>query len=405
MFTTYVFWCFLGLIFVNPIQSNTLLDQNSSFLSLNQILYVGGTGPGNYSRIQFAIDNASVGATIFVYDYSSPYYENVLIDKSVTIIGENRETTIIDGSSSNHVLFIVANEVRISNLTIQDSGSGWSNVGVYIIGTDVIVENNIIQYNTNGIFIEGASYNFVLNNTIKYNIYHAVRMEYTSQNYILDNMIIDNDNGIYMWESPENVIARNVIEANNWEGIILGEYCDDNIIYHNDFIDNKVEHAYDLSNNIWDGGNTQGGNYWDDYTGEDLDNDGFGDVPYIIRGPHAVDHYPLMWPYGSDIPDVEIDISGGLGITVRIDDLRENSSDSLQIDIWFNYSYRVREVLFPGIDPFIHLHWEYSICDNGFVMLKSLPPFLFGLGTAGITVQVASLIKTAEKQVISWFVL
>ena len=82
----------------------------------------------------------------------------------MTILGENRETTIIDGSSSNHVLFIVANEVRISNLTIQYSGSGWSNVGVYIIGTDVIVENNIIQYNTNGIFIEGASYNYVLNN-------------------------------------------------------------------------------------------------------------------------------------------------------------------------------------------------------------------------------------------------
>jgi hypothetical protein len=33
-------------------------------------LYVGGSGPGNYTRIQDAIDDASDGDSVFVYDDS-----------------------------------------------------------------------------------------------------------------------------------------------------------------------------------------------------------------------------------------------------------------------------------------------------------------------------------------------
>jgi len=52
-------------------------------------LYVGGSGPGNYTRIQDAIDNASSGDTVFVYDESSPYNESIWINKSVKVLGEN----------------------------------------------------------------------------------------------------------------------------------------------------------------------------------------------------------------------------------------------------------------------------------------------------------------------------
>ena len=50
-------------------------------LSRGDTLYVGGNGPGNYSTIQEAIDDASDGNTVYVYDDSSPYYENVEVDK------------------------------------------------------------------------------------------------------------------------------------------------------------------------------------------------------------------------------------------------------------------------------------------------------------------------------------
>ena len=89
-------------------------------------LYVGGSGPGNYTKIQDAIDNASDGDTVFVYDDSSPYYENnIIIDKRITLVGENRETTIIDGKRAGWcIIWIKSDFVNISGFTFQNHGRG-----------------------------------------------------------------------------------------------------------------------------------------------------------------------------------------------------------------------------------------------------------------------------------------
>ena len=57
-------------------------------------LFVGGSGPGNYTNIQDAIDDASDGDTIFVY--SGVYPADIIIDKSISLIGENQDNTIIE---------------------------------------------------------------------------------------------------------------------------------------------------------------------------------------------------------------------------------------------------------------------------------------------------------------------
>jgi len=56
---------------------------------------VGGSGPNNYTSIQAAIDNASDGDTIFVY--SGTYEEQVIVNKSLIIKGENNTATLIKG--------------------------------------------------------------------------------------------------------------------------------------------------------------------------------------------------------------------------------------------------------------------------------------------------------------------
>ena len=66
-----------------------LENQSINPMSFGNILYVGGNGTGNYSKIQDAIDNATDGDTVFVYDDSSPYYENLVINTSIELIGEN----------------------------------------------------------------------------------------------------------------------------------------------------------------------------------------------------------------------------------------------------------------------------------------------------------------------------
>ena len=67
-------------------------------------LYVGGDGPGNYTRIQDAIDDASDGDTVFVFN--STYYENIEINMSIRLIGENKNTTIIYGNYTLQPLLI-----------------------------------------------------------------------------------------------------------------------------------------------------------------------------------------------------------------------------------------------------------------------------------------------------------
>ena len=69
----------------------TAVDNREKSIQLTDgnTLYVGGSGPGNYSRIQYAINNASDGDTVFVFDDSSPYFENLIIDVSINLIGEN----------------------------------------------------------------------------------------------------------------------------------------------------------------------------------------------------------------------------------------------------------------------------------------------------------------------------
>ena len=54
-------------------------------ISKGNNLYVGGTGEGNYTKIQDAIDDASDMDTVFVYN--GTYYENVFIDKTINLIG------------------------------------------------------------------------------------------------------------------------------------------------------------------------------------------------------------------------------------------------------------------------------------------------------------------------------
>lgn len=96
-------------------------------------LYVGGNGPGNYSKIQDAVDNASDGNTVFVYDDSSPYYEHVTIDKSITLLGENRVTTIIDANMTGSPIVLEAGNVMVQGFTIQNSGNQcYENAGIFI---------------------------------------------------------------------------------------------------------------------------------------------------------------------------------------------------------------------------------------------------------------------------------
>jgi parallel beta-helix repeat protein len=155
---------FLGVALAPSIASK--MEQSSMPTLGGDIFYVGGSGEGNYSKIQDAIDNASDGDTVFVYDDSSPYYEHILINKSISLIGEDLDTTIIDGGRNGTIVRIASVDVNISNLTIQNGDAGIS-CG-FLSGSNTL-QNTIISDNNCGIYLEGSSYNVIKDNIISKN--------------------------------------------------------------------------------------------------------------------------------------------------------------------------------------------------------------------------------------------
>jgi len=105
----YVLVCILMIIsMILPVSGIIVSEKTSQLLTTSgNILSVGGSGPGNYSTIQGAINAANDGDTVFVYDDSSPYNENIIITKPIVLLGENKLTTVIHGDGYYYFEFIV----------------------------------------------------------------------------------------------------------------------------------------------------------------------------------------------------------------------------------------------------------------------------------------------------------
>ena len=205
-------------------------------ISNGNTLYVGGNETGNYTKIQDAIDDAVDGDTIFVYNYSSPYYENIIIDKSISLIGEDRDSTIIDANGDSYVLRINKNTdwVNISGFTIR-------NTSYYLqpgIGIEMksnytnISGNNIISNQYAGIFAT----DYVCNNTISGNVisnngdYDIIFRDFCNYNNIYGNNISLASSGIWIENSIGNFIENNEISNIYGNGICLISHSNGNII-------------------------------------------------------------------------------------------------------------------------------------------------------------------------------
>jgi parallel beta-helix repeat protein len=244
-------------------------------------------GPNNYKTIQEAINNASSGDTIFVC--KGIYTENIVINKSITLIGEDRESTIIDGRSTGNVVSIKASNVTIKGFTIKNSDS-FVGCGIFVerFG-DIVISNNKIKNNGIGIQIVSSSENQIYENIISANRVGIRLFFYSSGNAIYRNTITANSYGIDFYSSIDNVIYENIISSNNLGIYNTNSY--NNNFYHNNFVDNSRNVYVEQTTNMW---NYSGeGNYWDDYMEEDLNKDGIGDVAYKIDEKN-IDYHPLM---------------------------------------------------------------------------------------------------------------
>jgi len=281
--------------------------------SQRTVHYVGGSGPNNYTKIQDASDNASPGDTIFVYP--GMYYEHVILNKKVILLGELRDQTIIDGSQTGNAIKITADGVTVQHFTLQNAG-----IGIYVVHSSnhTIIQNSI-THNWEGIGLLDSTNNVISENIITHNGFEGINPVQTTFSVIQDNIIIDHLQGIYLIESLENTIVGNNFFGNS-RGIDIEQSSNNNMMFHNNFFSSEDTNGYDTCSNTWDDGYPSGGNYWDDYTGGDSNHDGIGDTPYNIAGGGGnKDHYPLMepWNHPPSQPSDPNPVNGAINIPIN----------------------------------------------------------------------------------------
>ena len=174
--------------------------------------YVGGGGPGNYTTIQEAIDVADPGDTVYVYN--GTYYENLEVYKTLSLIGEDRNTTIVDGGGSGDVVLVTADWVNITRFTVTSSGSDGSGAGIRLFSAEnCYIANNSVSNNDGsaGIGINFAENCYIANNSVSNNGY-GITLFLSINNIIANNTISLNDrNGISLFASESITISNNVM--------------------------------------------------------------------------------------------------------------------------------------------------------------------------------------------------
>ena len=208
-----------------------------------------GTKEHPYQYIQDGIDVANSGHKIIV-NYGI-YEEKLMVEKNdIIIIPMTFDQPIIDGGGSGSVVTITGDWVTLYGFTIQNSGIMEEDAGIDLFSDNTTIFGNNIKENQNGIYLHQSANN----------------------NEIYDNNVQSNVWGVFVWE-----------ESNN------------NKIYTNNLISNTGFNAKDKSINLWYS-EFYNGNYWDDYTGLDSNDDGIGDTPYVILDGNNQDLYPFINP-------------------------------------------------------------------------------------------------------------
>jgi parallel beta-helix repeat protein len=213
--------------------------------------------PADYQTIQEAVDAANDEDTVYVHN--GAYRERLIIEKAVLLIGENRQTTMIDGA-----IDICSSGVLLSNFTVRGYTEGAG--AIFIRFSNTTLKNNIIWgmnsaismsescknssitgndiiYSRLGIWARGSSHNFIDNNRIIYNE-RGIWMEECTYNTISNNEIANSSAsadpsftvGIWMDSSHNNKVTNNKISNNS---VPLGlRWSFDNDIVGNNITDN-----------------------------------------------------------------------------------------------------------------------------------------------------------------------
>jgi parallel beta-helix repeat protein len=228
---------------------------------------VGSTAPDDYPTIQEAINDAAVGDVIVVRP--GTYYEHIVVNKAISLVGEDVSTTIIDGNNTGHVIDVISGNANITGFTVRNGGNiAWPdlNAGICLNATTgcVISKNRFIDngfcgisllnsQNNNlsanyvagtgwgGIHLLNSSRNTVSGNTLENNSLVGVNGHALSHyNNITENVISNSTYGMFYHASRYNRICGNNISEVSVKGIWFQETVSHNIVAYNNLVNCTV---------------------------------------------------------------------------------------------------------------------------------------------------------------------
>jgi parallel beta-helix repeat protein len=176
----------------------------------NSTLFVGKNA--TYQKIQDAIDDAKNGDTIFVYE--GLYSEKLRINKSISLIGESIDSTIIDSKNNTlDLINISSDNVNFTNFHIRCD------------------KNNFTQY---AVYLYKANNCNISDNKLSHNFYNGIIFESSNNSSLFNNTINTLNETIYFWNSHSNYFINNQIHGNYYDCITMFKSN------HNKFIGNII---------------------------------------------------------------------------------------------------------------------------------------------------------------------
>jgi parallel beta-helix repeat protein len=293
----------------------------------HQTWVVDGKGAAGFDTIQEAVNAAHQGDTVLVH--SGIYRENVVVNKSISLIGESPANTTVDGGGKGSALLITSGNTLVNGFKLQN--------GIYTVFvhgcSSNIIEKNVFQGGFDGIFLYDSDNNTVDENAFSSIFDYGVLLGgYCSNSTVRDNIVEHTWYGIGLWDSSNNTVYNNTLEQtgslngtgvvrypvptfepagvlvydhsrynkiignnvsnNGWNGVAVVLNSTDNLItenvvsssyYYGVWVENSSENSFNHNlfnnqkqfyiyngSNTWDDGYPSGGNYWSDYNGADV---------------------------------------------------------------------------------------------------------------------------------------
>jgi len=186
---------------------------------------------GCYSQIQAAIDNASSGTSIVVYE--GVYNERVVLKPGIELVGTGN--VVINGNGVLNVVvgadnaiirnFVIQNGVygiecretspRIINNKIINNSSG----GIYVRSASPVVRRNVIYDNEgSGIYIDFETASLIHNNFIFGNAHFGIGINQGNPS-VINNTIVGNGGAGVWFNGNSPLVQNNIITENGQYGV------------------------------------------------------------------------------------------------------------------------------------------------------------------------------------------